>query len=174
MKNIKLITSCLILILVFSLCFTSCKKPTRQVLEILPDQKIVDLDFVPNYTMVSESDEIREDGNITYFILIDPVDLSSDEFIGQIKNIIKQVVKEKIEKENISIEIFDNREALDIALKDKSSEDPLLQDHFIARYIGESESEIYRDTLYIFPVTTKGGIGPGKYFDVIEFDPYNW
>jgi hypothetical protein len=175
MKNIKFITLFLVLILVLSLSFISCKKPVPKVVDTTTTQKETqNLDFVPNYEIVNELENIREDKGITYFILINPVDLSTEAFIGQIKNIIKQVVKEKIKKENISIEIFDKREALDIVLKDKNSEDTLLQNHYIAKYVGESNDEIYRDTLYIFPVVTKGGIGAGKYFDVIEFDPYNW
>jgi hypothetical protein len=174
MKNIKLITLFVVSTLVLSVCFVSCKKPVRKIEDTSSSQPVQNLDFVPKYQIVNESNQIRNDKGITYFILIDPVDLSSEAFIGQVKNIVKQVVTEKIKKENISIEIFDTREALDIALKDNNSEDSLLQTHYIAKYVGESNEEIYRDTLYIFPVVTKGGIGAGKYFDVIEFDPYNW
>jgi len=174
MKNIKLITLFVVFVLVSSVCFVSCRKPTRKIEDTSSNQPIQDLDFVPKYEMVNESEKIRDDGGITYFILIDPVDLTSEAFVGHIKNIIKQVVKEKIKKENISIEIFDNREALEAVFKDINSEDPLLQTHFIAKYVGESDTETYRDTLYIFPVAPKGGFGTGKYFDVIDFSPYKW
>lgn len=52
----------------------------------------------------------RYDGDITYHVLIDPIDLSSNDFKDDIKEIIRRAVGERGRK--ISIEIFDKRDSL--------------------------------------------------------------
>jgi len=112
------------------------------------------------YTLMN----IRLDGGITYYVLIDPIDLSDDTFKDNIKEIIRKVVEEKGKK--ISIEIFDKRSSLENGYKDdkfyaiadlKGWEnwitDEILNDlaiHSIASYDGELENSFYFNTLWFF------------------------
>ncbi|MBM3703249.1 MAG: hypothetical protein FJW63_09775 [Actinobacteria bacterium] len=68
-----------------------------------------------NYEIVRTLN-VRVDGAITYYALIDPIDLSNDSFKEDIKEIIKKIVEEKGRK--IDIEIFDNRSSLENGYKD--------------------------------------------------------
>jgi hypothetical protein len=192
MKNMKL--SCFLLVILFvSGIVGSCKKQVAVTKPLPPAQEqkengltnpppappakpvVAPADFVPNYEIVKQTDQIRKDKGLTFYIIVRPVDLSSDVFIIPIKNLVKQMVKEKIKSEKITIEIFDSLNALDLYVKDSSSNAPLLTTHHIASYVGDSSDEIYLNTLYLFPNSTKEDkSAAGKFFDVIDFDPANW
>ena len=177
--------------MVYSGFAISCKKTQKIVIpenKVISDNKTVsenkpvnqptiknnDTRKVPRYEIIKETNLLRSDKSTTYFILINRVDLSSDAFIGQIKNLIKQVVVDKKKKENVTIEIFDSQNALELAFKDKNSKEPLLKMHFIAKYIGDSNGEKYKNTLYIFPNGEKEKSKAGEYFDIIDFNPIDW
>lgn len=182
----------LLVIFIVSIGFAvSCKKTQKIITpenKVVSDNKAVDNNkpadkpiekkeaqkAVPRYEIIKETNLLRADKGTTYFVYILPVDLRTDAFISSIKNLVKQIVVEKKKKANISIEIFDSLNALDLSFKDKNSKEPLLQKHYIAKYAGESKDEIYKNTLYIFPNGEKDKSGAGKYFDIIDFDPAKW
>ncbi len=136
------------------------------------------------YTLMN----IRLDGGITYYVLIDSIDLSDDTFKDNIKEIIRKVVEEKGKK--ISIEIFDKRSSLENGYKDdkfyaiadlKGWEnwitDEILNDlaiHSIASYDGELENSFYFNTLWFFTYSDSGNTENPEiddYVEIIEFNP---
>lgn len=192
MKNMKLGCYLLVALLVGG-TLTSCKKQVAVTKSQPPAQEqkengtktpppsppskpvVAPADFIPNYEIVKKTDQARKDKGLTFYVIVRPVDLSSDTFVVPIKNLVKQMVKEKIKSEKITIEIFDSLNALDLYVTDSTSKAPLLITHHIARYVGDSSEEIYPNTLYFFPNSGKEDKSPaGKYFDIIDFDPANW
>jgi hypothetical protein len=178
MKNIKNV-SLLLVVLFISVSLASCKKPIALTddMPIKQEQKQQTkpaTDVVPKYEIIKKTQD-RSDKGLTFYIIIRPVNLSTDAFVGQIKNLVKQMVKEDIKNEKITIELFDSMNALDMYVNDKNSKASLLQTHYVAKYVGDSNGEIYKNTLYIFPHSSKDDKSEaGKYFDIIDFDPSNW
>jgi len=137
------------------------------------------------YTLMN----IRLDGGITYYVLIDPTDLSDDTFKDNIKEIIRKVVEEKGKK--ISIEIFDKRSSLENGYKDGKFDamadlekleewenwftDEIINDlaiHSIATYDGELENYFYLNTLSFFTYSDYvENTVVDKYAETIEFNP---
>jgi hypothetical protein len=132
---------------------------------------------------------LRFDDAVTYYVLIDPIDLSNDSFKEDIKEIIRKIVKEKGKK--ISIEIFDKRDSLENGYKDDNLDtfndlkewenwytDEIINDlaiHCIASYDGELDTGLYYNTLWFFIYSDSvdsGEIETAKYAEVIEFNPY--
>ncbi|MBA7469328.1 hypothetical protein ES707_04595 [subsurface metagenome] len=139
---------------------------------------------------------LRYDDGITYYVLINPIDLSDDTFKDNIKKIIRKIVEEKGKK--ISIEIFDKRDSLENGYE-YDAEDPgewleynakeleewkawitneeILNDlavHSIASYDGELETGLYLNTLYFFTYSESDNTeNPeiDKYVDIIQFNP---
>jgi hypothetical protein len=146
------------------------KKPKPTISVSIPKMK---------YKLVYESDKVRSDGGYSYYILIDPVDLSNATFKEDIKAIVKKLVSEKGNK--ISVDILDNSETLDlfynshygvnklgrILTKDELSEIAL---HSIASYSGDMDINIYKNTLYFFAGASKDHPTVGKYVEISEFD----
>jgi hypothetical protein len=177
MRNIKVF--CLTILV--SLSFVSCKKqvtvttnppltPPSNDIKVTPPSEVI-----PNYEIIKKTDQKRADKGLTCYIIIRPVDLTSDTFVGQIKNLVKKMVTVDLKQEKITIEIFDSMNALDMYVNDNNSKSPLLVTHHIATYVGDSSDEIYKNTLYLFPNSTKEDKSEaGKYFDIIDFDPSNW
>jgi len=130
------------------------------------------------YQIIYELANERYDGGKNYYVLIDPVDLSSDSFKTDIKVMAKKIVAEKGKK--ISIELHDSRESLNISYKqygDQSlgrpttvEENKIKEKHFIAAYAGELETGIYPNSLMFFPGAFKDSPEVGKYVETIEFD----
>jgi len=133
---------------------------------------------------------LRLDDTITYYVLIDPIDLSNDSFKEDIKEIIRKIVEEKGEK--IDIEIFDKRSSLENGYKngeydamadlEKLEEwenwftDEIINDlaiHSIATYDGELDTGLYYNTLWYFIYSdyVENTI-VDKYAETIEFNPY--
>ncbi|MBS1776217.1 MAG: hypothetical protein JSS64_08040 [Bacteroidetes bacterium] len=122
----------------------------------------------------------RYDKAPSYFVLIDAVDLSSDKFKDDIKNLINKIVTEKGAK--ISIDILDNKNALELFYKShygantlgrilNKSELAELEKHSIASFSGELETDMYLNTLYFFPSASKSTAKVGKYVEIIEYKP---
>lgn len=132
----------------------------------------------PKYQIVYELSNKRYDGGKNYYVLIDPVDLSSDSFKNDIKTIAKKIVTEKGKK--ISIEIHDKKTTLDLSYKqygDMSLGRVLNQSelderaiHLIADFSGDLETNIYLNSLSFFPGAFEDNTKVGKYLETIEFD----
>lgn len=136
--------------------------------------KVSDLKYEIIYSI-----EKRFDGGISYYVLIDPVDLTNTSFIDNVKFLINKLVKEKGKK--ISIEVFDNKEALDLAYKQYGDlsldrtltvEENLWQGtHYIAGFSGELETDLYLNTLNLFPSASSDHPKVGEYVSVMEYNP---
>lgn len=131
-----------------------------------------------NYDIIY-SIEKRYDGGTSYYVLIDSVDLNSLLFMDDVKYIVNDLVREKGEK--ISIELFDNRDALELAYKqygDLSLERTLTESenlwqgrHYIAAYSGNLETGFYFNTLLMFPSASSDHAEVGKYVAITEHNP---
>jgi len=142
-----------------------------------------------NYEIIRTSN-VRVDGAVTYYVLIDPVDLSNDSFKEDIKEIIKKIVEEKGRK--IDIEIFDKRDSLENGYKDENFveeigdleewdnwfTDEIINDlaiHCIASFGGQNDCDLYLNTLYFFIYSDSvdsENIVTSKYAEIIEYNPY--
>ncbi|MBS8265678.1 hypothetical protein DYI25_14725 [Mesobacillus boroniphilus] len=132
----------------------------------------------PNYQIIHSIDK-RYDGGTSYYVLIDPVKLNNTGFMDDVKNIINKFVKDYGRK--ISIEIFDDREVLELEYKlfgDLSLDRPLTENeyqqkaiHYIAGFSGELETGLYLNSLYFFPSADSGTPEVGNYVKTMEFNP---
>jgi len=122
----------------------------------------------------------RYDKAPSYFVLIDEVNLSNDNFKEDIKNLINKIVTEKGGK--ISIDILDNKNAIDLFYKShygantlgrilNKSELAQLEKHSVASFSGELDTDMYPNTLYIFPSASESTTKVGKYVEIIEYKP---
>lgn len=130
-----------------------------------------------DYQLVYELSDKRYDGGRDLYVLINPVDLSSDKFKDSVKAIIRDVVSKKGNK--ISIEIHDKRESLDLSYKQygdmslgrvrTQAESDEQEIHYIAVYSGELETGPYINSLSFFPGASKDNSVVGKYVGTLEF-----
>lgn len=121
----------------------------------------------------------RYDGGIIYYVVIDPVDLTSDTFKNNIKDLVNKITKEKGGK--ISIEFFDSettsgvhyKEYVEMSLSPQEIKDAQadISIHYIASFSGELETGIYNNSLMFFPGAFKDNKTVGKYVDTIEYNP---
>ncbi|WP_342433238.1 hypothetical protein [Neobacillus sp. FSL H8-0543] len=121
----------------------------------------------------------RADGGISYYVLIDPVDIKSASFNDKVKQIIEKLVEEKGKK--ISVEIFDDEKALELTYKQygdlsldrplNESENNLKAIHYIAAYSGDLKTGLFLNTLYYFPSAFSDTAQVGKYVETLEFNP---
>jgi hypothetical protein len=178
MKKIREMNLLVIFVLLVSGSFVSCKKPVT-VKPLSPTLKQEEVKVDPaseniRYEVIKKTNQLRKDGGTTYYIIIRPLDLSDDAFVSKIKDLIKKIVKTDEKNENITIEIFDSLNALDWLVSKQSISSPLLQSHYVAKYVGLSDEEIYKNTLYLYPSATKDTPVVKEYFDIIDFDPSTW
>ena len=132
------------------------------------------------YNIIYTVDNARVDGGTTYYLLINSVDLSNDNFKDGIKGIIIRFVK--IHGNKVSLNIYDKLETLKNDYKDSVSgkittltTDPkFLKDldlHLIAYYEGDLSAGLYLNTLYFFPAYYYENQSTEKYIETIEFNP---
>lgn len=135
---------------------------------------------IPKYEVVYEIKGKRYDGGINYIILVDPVNIKDDIFKEDIKNITKQLVKDKGSK--ISIDILDDKKTLELYNEShygKGTLDRILTKqemdmvglHLVASFSGQLETMIYSNSLAFFPGTFTDNPKVGKYVQTIEFNP---
>lgn len=128
----------------------------------------------PHYEILEEA-TIRVDGAVSYFVLIDKVNLSNKEFMNDVKMIVNKIVEEKGSK--INIEILDNRDALKLLYESHYGTNTLgrilnndelnqLKKHLIASFTGNLDEMLYFNQLDFFPSASKN-----KYSDSIEYNP---
>jgi len=136
------------------------------------------IELIINHEIVFEDKKTRYDGGIIYYVLIDPVNLSSDSFKNEIKSLIKRIVSEKGNK--ISIDIYDQYEALESVYNENTNPssftgfDQKVYDnqvlHNIAVYDGELETSPNYNSLIFFPGASTGYPTVSKYYEDIPFD----
>lgn len=145
---------------------------TPQIVETAKQQEIK----IPKYEIVHEVSGKRYDGGKIYYVLIDPVKLSSTSFKDDVKIIINNITKEKGAK--ISVNIYDKKTALEssydeasyqkVPTQKENAEDEI---HNVAIFSGELKTNIYPNTLSFFPATFTDNKTVGKYVETIEFNP---
>ncbi|MBA7466559.1 hypothetical protein ES707_01746 [subsurface metagenome] len=140
------------------------------------------------YEIIYTLNNLRYDDAITYYVLIDPIDLSNDSFKEDVKEVIRNIVEEKGNK--ITIEIFDKMDSLENGYKDGKFDegigdleewdnwfkDEIVKDlaiHSIATYDGELENWFFFNTLCFFMYSDYlESTIVDKYAETIEFNPY--
>lgn len=131
----------------------------------------------PTYTTVYTKQNYRSDGAVKLWILIEPVDVSSDAFKADVENVIRQVIKEKGAK--ISLSIFDQRSTLDLDYKQygdlslgrarTEEESAQMARHAIAVFDGEfGNNFMYPNELSYFPGAFKNTPEVGQYVATVE------
>lgn len=138
-------------------------------------------EVVPDYEIVHELSKARFDGGKSFYVLVSSINLSSNAFKDDIKNIFRDIVSKKGNK--ISIEIYDNRASLDLSYKqygDMTLGRTLNQNelnnralHLIATYDGNLSTNIYTNTLSFFPGAFKDTATVGKFVETVAFNASN-
>lgn len=133
------------------------------------------------YEMVHSSTDVRYDDARMYFLLMYEVDLGNFEDTKQkIEDDVHTIVAEEGNK--ISLEFFDDRDALELFYKSHyginelgriltDDESSKIERHNIASFDGELETGPYLNTLYIFPAYIGMNEQIGELTDMKEFNP---
>ena len=131
------------------------------------------------YNIIYTVDNARFDGGTRYYLLVNPIDLSNDNFKDGIKGIIIRFVEKHGNK--VSLNIYDKLETLENDYKETEkmnttvSTDPeYLKDielHFIAYYDGDLSTGLYLNTLGFFPAYYYDNSVIEKYLEILEFNP---
>jgi len=129
------------------------------------------------YDILFEDKEYRFDGGISYELIIEPVDLSNDNFKKYVELVIDEMVNKYGTK--ISITIFDNKEICEKIYKLRENGGGLLDKemldkralHLIATFDGELDTMFYTNTLMYFPGAFTDNPVVGKYVSTIEYNP---
>lgn len=140
-----------------------------------PSKNESKLNYQIKYTLTDK----RYDGGKSFYVLVDSVDLSNNNFKDEMRSIIREIVKEKGNK--ISIDILDDKDVLDLFYKSHYGANQLgrilnqeelnkVGNHLIASYSGDLETGIYLNTLYFFSGTFTNNPTVGKYVETVEFD----
>jgi hypothetical protein len=131
------------------------------------------------YRIVYAESSLRNDNGLYFFVLTDPVDLTNEYFISRIEAIVRSLVKANGNK--ITIDIFDNREALDVQYKvwvlkeineplDKEQE-ALAERHQIASFEGGTILGPSSNTIILFPNATNKASEVSDLSRSYEFTP---
>lgn len=150
-------------------------KPTSNV-SATPEPASVE---IPKYSVVHESSSVRYDGGKVFYVLIDPIDITSSNFKDKIKALVRKIAAQENNKK-VSILIFDKNPTLDLYYRqyvelslgrvrtEAESED--LSIHFIGSYDGALETMHPINSLTFFPSAFNSTKSVGKYVETIEFD----
>lgn len=134
---------------------------------------------IPQYEVVQTISAHRFDGASQYYVLMDSVDLTTDDFKADVKRIISDMATKNGVK--ISIEVHDSQESLDLSYKQygdlslkrtlTDAETSMEAEHFISAFDGQMSTGTYTNTLSFFPGTFTTNDTVGKYIETIEFSP---
>lgn len=142
--------------------------------ETLPPPTFPETEIVPAFEILHTTNEERGDLNETLFVLIPPVDLSLNNYVVSIKNLVKKLVVYDKRSEHISILVFDDRDSLEKVFQDAQTTDLNVPVHYLARYDGNKEGLTYQFNLQMFPIAPGSNPVVVEMQEEIEFDPYNW
>jgi hypothetical protein len=134
------------------------------------------------YKIMFTETNIREDKGNSYYLLIDPVIDTTNDWVGDFKPLIKQIIYEITQQYggNISILFFDDigtlhmqhewdTVGLDRLVTKEERENRIL--HFIANFDGELETNPYFNELVFFLGASPDNALVGKYVEDIEYNP---
>lgn len=190
----------LLLVAVFMVTFTSCKRevripvtqaptdqskanePSEEIKKDqfdlgnldIPNKALLTPDQFPSFQIIKTSDTIRADKGQTLFVLVPAVNLELRNHVTQTKNLIKRLVVLEKRPENISILIFDDPQALERVFLDQQTDDLNVPAHYLARYDGNPADTTYQNTLVIFPIAPDSNPVIKAQNDTIDFNPFEW
>ena len=132
-----------------------------------------------DYHIIYELNGKRRDG-ICYFVLINKINLSNDDFKDEIKLAIDEIVKKKGSK--IDIDFLNDRKTLDLFYKSHYGSgqlDRILTKNemanvglsLVATFYGEKDLMQYYNTLDFFGCSPKDNPKVGKYVGEFEYNP---
>jgi hypothetical protein len=139
-----------------------------------PNESLITPDKFPSFEIVKTSTTLRTDNGQTLFVLVPTVNLELRNHVMQTKNLIKKLVVTEKRPENISILVFDDREALEKVFANLNTDDLNVPAHFLARYDGNPADTTYQNTLVIFPIAPDSNPAIKTQNDTIDFNPYEW
>ena len=151
--------------------------PGEEVADSVPEET-VSVKAEPRYTIIYTKPKLRSDQAAAYWVLVDPVDLSSDAFKSDVENVVRKLIVEEGTK--ISLSIFDDRSALDVNYKQygdlslgrvRTDEESKAQEqHFVATFDGDYQAFNfqYDDELTYFPGAIKSTPTVGQYKEMLE------
>ena len=132
-----------------------------------------------NYEIVYALSNKRFDKGINLYVLLEPSKAEDPTFIDDIKLIINELVEEHGKK--TSIDFYDNREVLDLDYKlygdlslgrnTTSEENKELALHHIAGFSGDLTTDLYLNTLYLFPNADSDTPKVGEMVSIKEYNP---
>ncbi|WP_168124009.1 hypothetical protein [Paenibacillus sp. HB172176] len=133
-----------------------------------------------NYEVVYTISNERFDKGTNLYVLLNPVNLDEPtKLFSDIKLIINKLIKEYEPK--TSIDFFDKKEVLDLEYKlygDLSlgrnttpEENKERELHIIAGFSGDLTTDLYLNTLYLFPSADSSTPKVGKYVSIEEYNP---
>jgi hypothetical protein len=156
---------------------TTNSYPTREVepVEVEETTQIVEEKLI-SYQIVKEAN-IRYDNATSYYILINSIDRSNSDFKSDIKEVLVELTKIKGSK--ISVEFFDNAEALEssyeyrINLNSSNVSESIEAErlHLIATFSGELKTNLYLNQLDFFSGASESDPDVGIFVESIEYKP---
>jgi hypothetical protein len=131
------------------------------------------------YSIVYEKQNYRHDNAPAYWVLIDPINVATDNFKKYVEEVLRKIIAEKGEK--ISASIFDDRSMLDLDYKQygdlslgrvrTAEEDVEMSRHLVAVFSGQYElNAMYKNEIMWFPGAFKSTLEVGKYVGTIELN----
>jgi hypothetical protein len=131
------------------------------------------------FSVVYSEPGIRTDDGLYFYVLTSPVDISKDDIKARVENIVRKIAKDNGTK--ITVDIFDNKEALDTqyrvwVIKDINQPlDPkleaLVERHQIASFEGGSSRGPAANVMIMFPNSTNKVTSVSAMSTSYEFNP---
>lgn len=168
------------------------QSPSNQEEKYTEESKILkgdnDRNFVSlDYEIMHVEKDYRYDGANLYLILTETINITNrDDFKNKIENLIEEVISKVGNK--VSIEVYDNNEALEYGyiylfgdtnetkdLMENREKMDMLARHCVASFSGESETDLYYNTIYFFPYFDSDSEHPDKELlsdkaEIVEFN----
>lgn len=183
MKLTKILSLLTILVLI-SVIGVSCKKGKPVVVnpdnppatedQAEPPPTYPEIEIIPPFEIIHTTNQERGDLNETLYVLIPAIDLTTKDYLTQVKNLIKKLVVYDKRSEHISILVFDDRASLEKIFLDGKMTDLNIPVHYIARYDGNVEGHTYQFNLIMFPFAPESNPFVKSLNEEIEFDPFKW
>jgi PBP1b-binding outer membrane lipoprotein LpoB len=127
------------------------------------------------YTLTNK----RFDKGQNLYVLLEPIKLESASLKDEITQLINELVKEKGEK--TSIDFYDNKETLELDYKlygdlslgrnTTKKENENLALHHIAGFSGSLSTDLFENTLYMFPNADSDHPDVGDLVSIEEYNP---
>jgi hypothetical protein len=133
-----------------------------------------------SFEVVAADSSLRDDDGYYVYVLIPLIDLAKNDYQARVENVIREVAKKYGDK--ITVEIFDDKEALALQFKIWVTKEvleaavtpeqhDLLERHQIASYEGGLDSNPSTNSIILFPNSTNEVTGVSALSRHYEFKP---